>query len=780
MSEKYDPTFGSDARALSSYVCVSADGLSAQVQRTLNQTLWAFLAVGTLLTIINLRWPLARNALDYAKAALVILQRHFDLFAVVREEDWTGGKPILFSALAAPFIGLTNATIGTLIGSGLGTAFFLYTVALALPRLNKCAGLNPNLAPLELIFTAFNPLVLYQFWSGYPDALFAGFVILAFVLIDIIAVEPERDTRRHIVALGVTLCAAIYTKLYGAVLVIICPLYLLINARQFSRRTSHRGSKLLLFAVMLAVVASILISAKLQLNPLLKLGSGSGFNGYVTGLTWNDLKWSLTMLAVTVLLVFHIALLFLLSPRVIGRWPLSPTFFIASFTVGLLLFPGTAYNMRYLLPLLPFIAPLLAQGCSTALPTVRNTLLSAYGILALTLVLTYNVVAVERVFEPLIGRLNVWQPYLVDWLDNLRLPAQVAMRAQIDAVNNRVPQGSTLYWSSDYYGAATHGLAHDLGVRKSLDVRYVLEPSDVPVSKSPVFLTLFTSFAPPEEFWGLASWATSKSLGQGLFRLDPIAVSLRSLGGDHVPQNDPIRLDISVASAAGITVRNEALIEGDQAREINSAQQAELTISNATPGRHEYFARVTYGEGEITASTPIVVYVGVPAMERWANLPGDLLDEYSDGSPIIPKDMLFLNEAERAVGMRFENIAVPHGSHVVAAYLQLTAASRALAPMSMDVRAERSVNAADLTPTMNVISVRPPTVSSVTWRLGQWTQVGDRERSPNLARVLEEVFTQPQWQPGGAVLLIFRVSGDGRLVKATGPAEAPSLYIQMR
>src|SRR5229473_1539557 len=194
--------------------------------RKLRATLWIFLAAGTFFTLANLGLPIARNALCYAKAALGIIGHHFNLFAIAHDRAWTSGKPIFFSAFAAPFVWLFGANAGTIIASALGTAFFLWMVALALPRLNRLSGLDSSLIPLEFVLVASNPLVLYQFWSAYPDSLFAGLVMLAFILADVIATEPERDTRWHILGVGVTVYVAIHTKLYGAVLLLTCPLYL--------------------------------------------------------------------------------------------------------------------------------------------------------------------------------------------------------------------------------------------------------------------------------------------------------------------------------------------------------------------------------------------------------------------------------------------------------------------------------------------------------------------------------------------------------------------------
>jgi len=47
------------------------------------------------------------------------------------------------------------------------------------------------------------------------------------------ATDLERDTRWHIFGLGVTIYVAIHTKLYGAVLLLACPLYLLVYVQSF-------------------------------------------------------------------------------------------------------------------------------------------------------------------------------------------------------------------------------------------------------------------------------------------------------------------------------------------------------------------------------------------------------------------------------------------------------------------------------------------------------------------------------------------------------------------
>src|SRR5258708_1875489 len=142
--------------------CVGGSDMSStgDSARKLWVTLWIFLAAGTFFTLANRGWPIARNALCYAKAAIGIIEHHFNLFAIAHDRAWTSGKPIFFSAFAAPFVWFFNVNVGTIIASAIGTAFFLWTVALALPRLNRLSGVDATLGPLELVLLAFNPLVL--------------------------------------------------------------------------------------------------------------------------------------------------------------------------------------------------------------------------------------------------------------------------------------------------------------------------------------------------------------------------------------------------------------------------------------------------------------------------------------------------------------------------------------------------------------------------------------------------------------------------------------------
>ena len=749
---------------------------------------FAFLSLaifGFIITLINIGFPAARNALDYEKGALELLAHHFNVSAVVHEPDLTGGKPILFSLLAAPFASIWNANSGVVTVSFIGTVFFLWTVTLTLPRLNELLGINQRLLTLEFILTALNPLVIYQFWSGYPDSLFAGLVLLAFFLIDTIVRDTDRDTRLHIVALGLVILVAIHTKLYGAILVLSCSLYVFLNLRKFLSSSHYLWTKLALLCVAFLACCAALIGTKFGINPILILDSGAGFDNYLAGiggaLGLADFRNVLLLDVVSILLIFQVSLLFLLASRARHSFAAAPTTFFVIYLAGLLPSPGADFNMRYLLPIFPFLAPAVAVGAQLMPRAVRSAVLSIYAIVAVFLILTFNIASVEEPIHPFLVQLLGRQLDLQGMFDNLRLPTQIVLKRQIDVINAEVPAGSTLYWSSDYYGKATHGLAHDLGVKRDLKVEYVLDPSDVPASSSAIFLTEFTSTVPPAILPRVPAWATPVSLKFGLFRLDPIFVELVSLSGDYVETAAPIKLRANViARDHSLRIQSLAISDGIKQSSVVAADHMDVSLEGLMPGRHVFIAQAIYGTGNSAVSDPLVIYSGTSAFERTAKSKGDLFDEDLSGGMEIASSTLALDQSERFVGIHFEHIMAVRGTRLVQARLRFVAATAQTRATKLTIRGQRSDNAPSFAQQNGNLSARPATLSEINWEVAPWSAVGEAAYSPNLAPIFEEIFGQDSWKAGRSVLLLIRVSGAERLVEASGEngRNAPILYLE--
>ena len=750
----------------------------------LQATLWGLVALGVCVALLNLSWPIGRNALDYAKSSLDIIARHFNLIQAVHDGNWTGGKPILFATLAAPFVMLWGANTGIIMASVAGTMFYLWTTVLVLPRLLGYQRVSERFTPLALILSTCNPLVIYQFWSGYPDSLFAGFVILAFYLVDVVATEPQRDTRLHIVGLGVTILAALHTKFFGAVLLLLCPLYLTLRGHEWVTRGAHRRAKLTLLLGILFLVATDLALAKLSRNPLLIADPNAGFGDYLAGLrefSQPHLHDTLGMLVFSIVLVFHASLCFLLNPNAWRAVTIAPLAFAVIYLLALVPASGVAYNMRYFIPVFPFFAAAITAGAASMSTTLRRPLLAAYGTVATVLVLNFNVAPVEESLKPFMSKVFAGVPDTMGFLDNLRLPMHMALRQQIDAINREVPAGGTLYWSSDYYGTATHGLAHELGVRKDIEVLYVLEPTDPQPNPHSVYLTEFTSMDPPDKLWRGPRWATSKALGHGLFRLDPVRVEIISLSGDSVRAGDVVRVQARVFQGEGQRVGPAEFRDGTEVLAAESGRPWELELPHPESGRHEITARVSYGGQQIAISDPLVVFVGVPALERVARESSSLLVESRDKTVVAAQDVIWLEGSERAVGVRFEHISLVRKARIKRAYLTFTAASPEHGATAVDVSAELSPNASALRQEKGDLSGRPQTLNHIRWNLNPWIAAGQHDRSPNLGLAIQEVIDQTTWQPGNAILLLIHVSGTERLPRAADEEGhgAPTLYLEV-
>lgn len=751
----------------------------------LQLTLLTTASIGLALAFLNSSWPVVRNATEYMKQSLEIIARHYDLYSVVHDPAWTGGKPILFSLIATPLVRIFGANSGLVATSALGTLLFLFTAMLALKRLNKKLGISQQVAPLELLFVAFNPLVMYQFWSAYPDSLFSGLVLAAFICIDEIASFPERDTRWHIVALGVVIILAVYTKLYGVTLLLSCSAYVVFNAKRLRNDSILWKSKLTIAVAASGFIGIVLISAFVGKNPILILDANSGFSDYMSGIRHlyvDDIRGALVMLGFTLLLSFQFSLLLAFKAKTWKWSAAAPAAFFLIYMLGLLPSYGTGYNMRYFIPTFPLSAAILASGYQAISKAARKTILGLFIVVACSLILNFNVAFISEIARPVSTRLFGDLSKPAGLLDNLRLPVHMAIKKQIDTVNREVPSNSLLYWSSDYYGIATHGLSHYLGVRRDLEVQYVLEPSYAPVSTRPAFMTVFTSTEPPELLWRGPRWARPVALGHGLFRLDPISVQLTSTSGDYVSLGSDVRLRANVLAGGSIRVDSVEFFDGDQKIYSDPKSPFDATLYHPVAGRHVLTAKVKFATLDNAVSNDVVLYVGVPAMERAASDTNDLMFEFRDFTMIAPQQVIpFMTDANM-VGIRFDDIILNRSQPIAEARIRLTAAAAQLEETMLDVCAEISPNPIGFTLDSGSLSRRHCTRSHIKWKLGPWKAADDPAWSPNLSSVLKEVVEQPAWRPGDAVMLLIRVSGAKRLVRAVdhGGFGTPALYIRLQ
>ena len=127
----------------------------------------------------------------------------------------------------------------------------------------------------------------------------------------------------------------------------------------------------------------------------------------------------------------------------------------------------------------------------------------------------------------------------------------------------------------------------------------------------------------------------------------------------------------------------------------------------------------------------------------------------------------------------------PQFADPVAWHVQFTAdESGSTRRTALVISAELAGDAAPFDTVARNLSNRPRTRAAVSWQPEPWTVVGEqgpRQRTPNLAAPLEELFAGPDWSDGNAIVLL--IDGVGRRVARAFDGtlgDPPRLYIELR
>lgn len=108
------------------------------------------------------------------------------------------------------------------------------------------------------------------------------------------------------------------------------------------------------------------------------------------------------------------------------------------------------------------------------------------------------------------------------------------------------------------------------------------------------------------------------------------------------------------------------------------------------------------------------------------------------------------------VGIIWRNVAIPKGSSITSAFLQLTAddiSSNGTAPtLGIDIYGIKEANtSAPFTDVLFNLSSRPVTTAKVTWDALPWEVIderGPKQKSPDLKTIIQEIVNQAGWASG--------------------------------
>ncbi|MHC4371884.1 MAG: hypothetical protein ACYSW8_30100, partial [Planctomycetota bacterium] len=112
---------------------------------------------------------------------------------------------------------------------------------------------------------------------------------------------------------------------------------------------------------------------------------------------------------------------------------------------------------------------------------------------------------------------------------------------------------------------------------------------------------------------------------------------------------------------------------------------------------------------------------------------------------------------KQVIGVRYA-VGIAPGTAINSAYLRLQADKAdkegTLEPVNIIIQGELSPDAAPFANVPSNITDRPTTAASVKWSIPPYTEIGQREQSPDLSVIIEEIINQEGWSAGNNLVLI--------------------------
>lgn len=184
-------------------------------------------------------------------------------------------------------------------------------------------------------------------------------------------------------------------------------------------------------------------------------------------------------------------------------------------------------------------------------------------------------------------------------------------------------------------------------------------------------------------------------------------------------------------------------------------------------------------------STTIALPTVQTARARVSHRNDDAEERGSDGVVTLGStDLELVNDSgwsgPQAVGLRFAGLTVPKGATITQARLEFTTDERDTSATTLTLHAQAADNAGRFTTAAYGLSGRSRTAASVAWsNVPSWQTVGQMQKSPNLATVVQEVVSRPGWQSGNALVILVTGTGERTAVAFEGnAATAPLLHVE--
>jgi|SRR3989344_3166814 len=160
----------------------------------------------------------------------------------------------------------------------------------------------------------------------------------------------------------------------------------------------------------------------------------------------------------------------------------------------------------------------------------------------------------------------------------------------------------------------------------------------------------------------------------------------------------------------------------------------------------------------------------------------DAEERLSNGAvTTISSDLELIKDGSKLqeVGMRFQDINIPHGSTISSAYIEFDTSQTSSETTDLTFSAEATDNAHTFSTSRYDISSRTETSAEVTWSsVSAWNTVGEKHQTPDLSSVVQEIVDRPGWNFGNSMVILVEGSGSRVAESYNGDSDnAPLLVI---
>ncbi|MHC4146252.1 MAG: PA14 domain-containing protein, partial [Planctomycetota bacterium] len=164
-------------------------------------------------------------------------------------------------------------------------------------------------------------------------------------------------------------------------------------------------------------------------------------------------------------------------------------------------------------------------------------------------------------------------------------------------------------------------------------------------------------------------------------------------------------------------------------------------------------------------------------------------DVSGGGMDLSSSDLeIFYDGGLQVIGLRFVDIPIPKGAIVDNAFVEFTCdeTKSGTQPVSVLIEGELNPNTVTFSHLPGDITSRPATTANVVWIPENWTEVGQKDRTSDIASIIQDIIDQADWASGNALVLILRDDPDNPskgircAESASDKANAPLLHIEFR